>query len=187
MKNRKKRIFRFFFCAPDYTPKIANTDYTLLDILFFYLVPICRRLHFTLQTTQRRSLPDFAIQVKIWKKQQEAGDYTAANNVSQTTYSSSSRNRLPLTFPSSSRKVDYKRAAAGKGVQPRAVDYFSKQHSSINRSLKILSISSVFCQNFPKIPKFSLKTNPNSHKILIFSANYAIIIIEKGKERKQKL
>lgn len=187
MKNRKKRIFRFFFCAPDYISKVANTDYTPLDILFFYLVPVCRRLHFTLQTTQRRSLPDFTIQVKIWKKQQEAGDYTTASNVSQTTYSSSSRSRLPSTFPSSSRKVDYKRSSSRKEVPPRAADYFSKQRSSINCSLKVLSISSVFCQNFPKIPKFFLKTNPNSHKILIFSANYAIIIIEKGKERKQKL
>lgn len=67
------------------------------------------RLHFALQTTQHAPLPNFAIQVKIWKKQQEAagsntrlptslmptiekrenaagGDYTAASNISQTIY-----------------------------------------------------------------------------------------------------
>ena len=181
MKNRKKRIFRFFFLCARLHSQIANTDYIPLDILFFYLVPVCYRLHFALQTTQRRSLPDFAIQVKIWKKQQEAGDYTAASNVSQTTYSKQQQEQTTLNVPLQQQEGRLQEEP------PRAADYFSEQRSSINRSLKVLSTSSVFCQNFPKIPKFSSKTNPNPYKILIFSANYAIIIIEKGKERKQKL
>ena len=134
----RKRVSRFFFCAPDYTPKSVNTDYTPLDILFFYLVPVCPRLHFTIQTTQCASLPNFASPVKILKKQQEvAGTNTRlltlpmptiekrenATTISRRLHrrkqhlpdhrgsrlhipsSSSSRNRLPLTFPPpSSRK-----------------------------------------------------------------------------------
>ena len=70
--------------------------------------------------------------------------------------------------------------------QPQTTDYFSKQRSQ-SRSLKATPTSSIFYQNFPKTPKFYSKISPNLRKILIFLANYAIIIVEKGNGKKQKL
>lgn len=110
---------------------------------------------------------------------------STASNVSQTTYSKQ-QGQTTLNVPLQQQEgIPYKGSGSRKEGSPQAADYFSKQHSSTNRSLKTTPTSSIFCQNFPKTPKFSSKTSPNLRKILIFYVNYAIIIVEKEKEERK--